>query len=111
MSKLIVDLFEIVEIEENHRKWVAGAFGARNFFLEAQFAEAAIVKTGQRIENREIVEFVGLDTVLRNDLKLTLQDKLRVAVADHIVGAAHADQRNERTHNNGGRGMITETAL
>src|SRR5579863_25462 len=108
MSELIVDLFEIVEIEENHREWVAGAFGACNFFLEAQFAEPAVVKTGQRIEDREIVKFVGLDAVLRNDLKLTLQDKLRVTMADHTVGAAHADQRNERTHNNGRRGMSTK---
>ena len=49
--------------------------------------------------------------MLGHDLKLPLQHDFRIAVANHAVRAADADQRNERTHHDCRRGVVTETAL
>ena len=54
MARLVVDLFEVIEVEQNHGERVAGAFGARDFFLAVQFAETGFVEAGKRIENRGI---------------------------------------------------------
>ena len=92
MAELIVNFLEVVEVEQNHGKRIAGAFGSRDFFFQAQLSEAAVVKAGQRIENRKIVEFVGLDAMLGDDLNLPLQHGFCIAMANHRVRAAHADQ-------------------
>ena len=69
------------------------------------------MKAREGIENRKIVEFVSLDSMLGYDLNLALEHDLRIAVANHRVRAAHADQRNQRANDDCRNRALAKTAL
>ena len=51
MSKLIVDFFEMIEVENDNGQGIAISLGAGYLFLETIFAETTIVQSGERIQN------------------------------------------------------------
>src|SRR6185437_1467468 len=96
MAEPIVALLEIIEIQENYGERTRIAARARDFFGEALFAGAAVVQTGERVENSKFVNFLREHLDLRDGVDLI--GKLAANAVDEVllIDGIDAENQNQR---------------
>jgi hypothetical protein len=70
VSELVIDLFEMIQVNRDDRQIVALLFGSRDLSLETFFSVSPIVQTGKRIDDCHAVKLVGAHPLFHRHLHL-----------------------------------------
>jgi hypothetical protein len=70
MSKIVVDLFEAVEIKGEQKQRIARFPRPRDFFRQSSLSETPIIQSGQRVKIRQSVKLFPSNTVLCGGVRL-----------------------------------------
>ena len=88
MSEGVVDVFEVVDIEEDDADRVPGAFGAGEGLTYSIDEQGAIREVGQRVVEREILESSVVLAPLKHVANRALQQVGGESVLDEVVRRA-----------------------